>query len=125
MKIQPVSIANFLVIGFAFSVPMGCSPAEHSSADTLAATAVSSTPAAVVQQADSVASPAATSTGGTASRSAPAKGRAPVATKVVPPNPNVRVAPPPARDTSSIIGYDSIIRVPIRTVPRATSTPVR
>ena len=121
-----MKIRALVGIGLVFSVFLGCSTAGESSADTLAATAVSSTPAAVVQPPDSVAKPAGTSTGGTASRSAPAKSRAPVATKVTPPsNPTVRTTQPPARDTSSIIGYDSAIRGPIRTVPRATSTPVR
>lgn len=102
------------------ALALGCQPGGASNADSVATASVSSTPPVMNAPPDSVAAKAttsvspATSTDGkkAASRTTPAKSPGTPQTKA-----------PVLPDT--ILGWDSVIRGPIRTVPRPSATPTR
>jgi hypothetical protein len=103
-----------------FTAVAGCSPAPQSDADTAIAGGASSSQPAAASEADT-ANPPDKRDGGAAA--------APSATKPVarsntasksPATSKPQSAVPVTRD--SIIGWDSVIRFPIRTLPRADST---
>ncbi|MEX2109356.1 MAG: hypothetical protein WD802_01960 [Gemmatimonadaceae bacterium] len=104
-----------------FTALAGCSPAPQSDADTAVAGPASSSQSTFAGEADT-GSPVKAGGGGTSS--------APSATEPVARSNTANKSPatskpqtkvPAARD-DSIIGYDSVIRFPIRTLPRADST---
>ena len=114
-------------IGFSLivsAIAAGCSPGQ-SSADTTSA-AASTTPQTVGAQSATDTNNL-TSSGGVAGSSSTPKAatsvkRASTTTKVSGKS-DSRTQKPAERD--SILGYDSVIRFPIRTLPTATSTPRR
>lgn len=108
----------------ALVVVSACGSPERSNGDTTSA-ASSTPPAVTAQPVDNT--------------SAPLEGVAPSASTVAPKPAPVRTAtgskpagsskapatPPPPKRTDSIIGYDSIIRMPIRALPTTPPTPTR
>jgi hypothetical protein len=99
----------------------GCSPAPQSDADTAVGGATPSSQPAVAGEADTASSTEAGGSGGYAGPSATKPvTRSKTATKS-PATSKPQSTVPAARD-DSIIGWDSVIRFPIRTLPRADST---
>lgn len=110
----------------ASTLAVGCRPAAQSNADTVSAAAASSTLPSVVDKARDSASAADGPGGGGSVNPANAKkptNRTTTASKSSGSS-KAQSEVPAARDTT-IIGWDSVIRFPLRTLPTATSTPTR
>lgn len=105
---------------------VGCRPAAQSNVDTMSAASSSSGQPNVVDGARDSASAADGPGGGGSVNPANAKkptNRATTASKSSSSS-KAQSEVPAARDTT-IIGWDSVIRFPLRTLPTATSTPTR
>lgn len=110
----------------ASALAAGCRPAAQSTADTVSAASTSSTQPTVVDEARDSAS-GADGRGGGGSVTPPSEKKPThraTARSSSSSNPKMQSKEPVGRDTT-IIGYDSVIRFPLRTLPTATSTPKR
>jgi len=125
----PPSRAIVIILFGVSGLTTGCGGGGRSSADTLSATAApaSSTQAKAPDTAPDSA-PAAPTVGGGPVVRRPTAGKTasggPATTKKPAATPTAQSKPPSGRDTT-IIGWDSVIRFPVRTLPAATSTPTR